>query len=291
MARITILDGGMGQELVHRAGGAATPLWSTQVMIDAPDLVGELHRDFLTAGARVIATNTYAVLPDRLASVGMADRFEPLIDVALQQAEAARADFPGAKIAGSLGPLRASYRPDLCPPAAEAALEYAPSVALMKGRVDLFMLETMCSVDQADGALRAACGQGLPVWLVLSVDDDDGTRLRSGEPLASIAPLIKRHAPEAVLLNCARPEAIGQGLGIIADLGPPFGAYANGFTRINDAFREASPTVDVLEHRQDLDPATYADFVMGWVAAGATIVGGCCEVGPNHIAEISRRLA
>jgi S-methylmethionine-dependent homocysteine/selenocysteine methylase len=93
-----------------------------------------------------------------------------------------------------------------------------------------------------------------------------------------------------VLLNCSRPEAIAQGLPMLTDCGLPFGAYANGFTMITDGFKEDASTVDALSARTDLTPEVYADHVMTWVGAGATIVGGCCEVGPAHIAKIARRL-
>ena len=83
---------------------------------------------------------------------------------------------------------------------------------------------------------------------------------------------------------------MGAALEIIKGFGKPFGAYANGFTRISEGFLGDAPTVDALEQRTDLDPAAYAEFAMGWVDQGATIVGGCCEVGPGHIAELARRL-
>ena len=289
MTDITILDGGMGQELVRRSGDRATPLWSTQVMIDQPELVRQIHDDFFAAGATIATTNTYAVLRDRLERVGLADKVGELTETALNAAWAARDAAGGGRVAGSLGPLVASYRPDLCPPAAEAAEIYAEPVALLKDRVDLLILETMCSVDQAEGALRAAGKAGKPVWLALSVMDIDGTRLRSGERLVGLRDVVDRHAPEAVLINCARPEVIGDALDIIKEFGLPFGAYANGFTTIADAFLLDAPTVDALEQRKDLTPSVYADFVDGWIAQGATIVGGCCEVGPAHIAEIARR--
>lgn len=287
---VTLLDGGIGQELVRRAKGAPTPLWSTQVMMDQPEIVTQLHLDFCAAGADVITTNTYSLLPDRLVTAGIAAKFEALLATALDAAQAAWMKYPDTVIAGSLGPLRASYRPDICPPAGQAAREYERSVRMMAERVDLLIIETMTSVEMAEGALMAATGQGVPVWLAMSVDDTDGTILRSGEALARIAPLLERYAPEAVLLNCSRPEAIGQGIGIVSEFGLPFGAYANGFTGINDAFRADAPTVDVLEHRADLGPAEYSDFAMKWVDEGASIVGGCCEVGPAHIAEIRQRL-
>ena len=69
-----------------------------------------------------------------------------------------------------------------------------------------------------------------------------------------------------------------------------FGAYANGFTSISDSFKEAGASVDRLDVRKDLGPEEYADFAQQWADLGATIIGGCCEVGPAHIAEIVRRL-
>lgn len=290
MTAITLLDGSIGQELVKRSGDRPTPLWSTQVMIEHPDLVRQVHDAYFAAGASVATTNTYAVLRDRLARVDLQDKMGALTDAAITAARAARDAHGSGRVAGAIGPLIASYRPDICPPAAKAAELYAEPVRLMAGRVDLLLLETMASVDQAEGALRAACDQGVPVWLAVTVMDDDGTRLRSGEPLGDLAPVVARHAPDAVLINCTRPEAVAAGLDIIAGFGKPFGAYANGFTRISEGFLQDAPTVDALEQRPDMTPAAYADIAMGWIDQGATILGGCCEVGPDHIAELARRI-
>ena len=76
---------------------------------------------------------------------------------------------------------------------------------------------------------------------------------------------------------------------LLAGIGVPFGGYANGFVSIGAL--QPGGTVDVLEAREDLDPAAYAGHAMGWVAAGAVIVGGCCEIGPGHIAALGQRLA
>lgn len=291
MAEITLLDGSIGQELVKRSGDRATPLWSTQVMIDHPKLVGEVHLAYFNAGATVATTNTYAVLRDRLRRIGLEDQVGRLTETALRAARRARAARGGAgRIAGSLGPLVQSYKPETCPPAAEAAEIYAEPVALMKDHVDLILIETMSSVDQAEGALRAAVGHGLPVWLAVSVDDFDGSTLRSGEAVADLAETVARHKPDAVLVNCSRPEAVAAGLEALRALDVPFGAYANGFTKISDGFLGDAPTVDALEQRTDLGPEAYAAFAMDWVGQGATIVGGCCEVGPDHIAMLARQL-
>ena len=287
---ITLLDGSIGQELVKRSGDRATPLWSTSVMIEKPELVNEVHAAYFNAGATVATTNTYAVLYDRLKTADLKDQRFELWETAITAATAARDAHGSGRVAGSIGPLIASYRPDLCPLPDQAAELYGEIIETIGPQVDVLLIETMCSVDQADGAMRAAKKSDRPIWLALSVDDFDGTKLRSGENLKDVRPMLDRHQPDAILINCSRPEAVSKGVEIISKFGFKFGAYANGFARISDGFLQDSPTVDVLEQRQDMSPNHYAEFAMDWVALGATIVGGCCEVGPDHIKELAQRL-
>lgn len=291
MSKITILDGSIGQELVKRLGEAPTPLWSTQVMLQEPQMVADVHLDYFKAGAHIATANTYAVLRDRLTNNGISDQFEALHEKGSALARQARDAFGSGKVASALGPLGASYRPDLAPPVLEAAKAYAEIVGLHDDTVDLHLIETASGLQLAEGALAGAAGARQPVWIALSVDDDDGTILRSGEALADALPLIETFAPAAVLINCSTPEAVTQALPVINAAGIPFGAYANGFTKISDAFKVVNQTVDTLTARSDLDPNAYADFAEQWVEIGATIIGGCCEVGPDHIEELSRRFA
>jgi homocysteine S-methyltransferase len=290
MSGITLLDGSIGQELVKRAGTAPTPLWSTTVMIDQPEILRDVHAEYFNVGASVATTNTYPVLHDRLVRAGLQDQIETLWTQAVKSARSARDAHGSGRIAGSIGPLIASYRPDICPSAAEAEELYRDVVAALAPHVDVLLIETMSSVDQADGALRAAMKSGLPVWLAVSVEDFDGSKLRSGENLADLAPVLNRFDTDAILINCSRPEAVSTAVDIAAQFGRPFGAYANGFTKITQGFLKDAPTVDALQERSDLSPAAYADFAMGWIDQGASIVGGCCEVGPGHIAELAARI-
>lgn len=289
MADITLLDGSIGQELVKRSGDRPTPLWSTRAMIDRPKILAQVHDAYFRAGATVATTNTYAIHRSRLVREGIEDQLSALIDAALSGAEQAQATN-GGRIAGSLGPLLASYRPDLSPDPDEAAEKFKELAAMMAARVDLFLIETVSSLQEAEGALRGATGHEKPVWIAFSVKDDDGTKLRSGEALGDIEPLLSRFRPEVVLINCSRPEAMPAALDILGPMGVPFGAYANGFTGITDGFLEDAPTVDALEQRSDLGPDSYATHAMRWVEQGATIVGGCCEVGPDHIATLAQYL-
>ena len=129
-----------------------------------------------------------------------------------------------------------------------------------------------------------------PVWIAVSVDDSDGSKLRSGEPITDIKPLVDQYKPATVLVNCSLPEAVSVAVPLLKSIGVPIGAYANGFTGIDSEFSAIGATVDKLEKRTDLGPDEYLAFAKQWMDDGATLIGGCCEVGPAHIATLSKHL-
>lgn len=288
MSKIALLDGGMGQELIHRAGDRPTPLWATQVMVDHPGMVEGVHKDFFAAGATIATTNTYPIHRDRLEGTALEGQFLALHAAALAEAKSAQAAHGSGRIAGAIGPLQASYRPDLHPESDVAVPLFSEVAGVLAKDCDLLILETVASVAHARDALAAARTTNLPVWLSLTVSDTDGTRLRSGESVEDGLEIAAD--ADAVLVNCSAPEAVTQALPMLATLGKPFGGYANAFEMITEDFLKEKPTVDALKARRDMGPRAYAGYVMEWIALGATIVGGCCEVSPEHIAEIARRL-
>ena len=288
-ADIVVLDGGLGQELHRRSALAPSPLWSVQVMMDEPELVETVHLDFIQAGARVITLNGYTATPSQLARAGKAHLFDAVHRAAVTAARSAR-EKSGRKIriAGCLPPLVDSYRPDLMPPEGTCLADYRRIVAAQADHVDLFLCETLASVAEARVATVAARESGRTVWTALTVDDTNGSALRSGEPVAAGAEAALEAGAAALLINCSRPEATADALPALARTGAPFGAYANGFVSI-DAL-EPGGTADVLEGRADMGPVAYADHALRWAASGAAMLGGCCEIGPAHIAELVRRL-
>ena len=288
--QIVLLDGGMGQELLKRSASAPTSMWSAQVMLDEPEIVEAVHRDYVACGCRVITLNTYSATLERLQREKRAELFEPLQKGAIRAARAAVSDARhGVRIAGCLPPLVASYRPDVTPPYDESLAAYRAVVAVEKEGVDLFLCETLASVKEVKAATTAAIESGKPVWTSMTVRDEDGTKLRSGEALADGVAAAKAAGAAAVLVNCSWPEAVSQAMPILAQSGLPFGGYANGFTGIEAL--QPGGTVEELRAREDLTPEVYSAHVLSWVEAGASIVGGCCEVGPAHMRELARRLS
>lgn len=290
MTDITLLDGSIGQELANRRGAHSSPMWGAQVMMDAPEILVDVHREYFEAGATVASLNTYNLLRDRLVRNGIEDQFETLHRKAAEIGLKARDDFGSGQVALTMGPLGASYRPDLAPPSDQAAELYAEIVQVHGDSIDVILIETASSIDSARGALMGAAVSQKPIWLALSVEDDNSANLRSGEPVAEAVAALADLRFEKLLLNCSTPEAIDAAFPHIKDTRASFGAYANGFTGIAEEFKKQGQTVDALTAREDLSPAAYADIAMNWVAGGADIIGGCCEVGPAHIAEMAGQL-
>jgi len=286
---ITILDGSIGQELVRRANKKPTPLWSTRALLDCPELVREVHDEYFSVGAEIATANSYALHRDRLVPFNLEHQFESLHRMACQIAMESRDAYGSGRVAGAMGPTGWSYRPDLAPAAEQAAEIFGEIARIQEPYVDFLLIETMSSVDQARGAVMGASLIDKPIWLAVSVDDADGTKLRSAEPVQDILPLIDEFDVEALLINCSIPEAVTQAVPLLRNSDIPVGAYANGFHCINTKFVEAGATVDDLSAREDLGPLAYADFAAQWISSGAQIVGGCCEVGPAHIQELVSR--
>jgi len=288
----TLLDGGMGQELLRRGIDAdGNALWSANALLDAPDTVQAVHEDYLRAGADVITTNTYATPRQRLAAEGLGDRFAPLNEQAGRLATAARDTVnPEALIAGSLPPLRGSYRPDRVGPVDALVPQYREMAEVLAPHVDFFLCETMTTAAEARAAATGAAATDHPVVVSWTLVDhpseaEDGL-LRDGTSLADAVGALDNLPVAAFLVNCAPPESVTAAVPRLSRHATvPVGGYANGFRAIPDDWEYDAP--DVLpETRDDLAPGAYAGYVRQWIADGARIVGGCCEIGPDHIAYL-----
>lgn len=281
---IVLLDGGMGQELVRRAGAKPHPLWSAKVLIDRPELVKDLHKDFIEAGARVITVNAYSATPERLARYGLENEFQRLQRYAVELAQSARDDAAGnqdVRIAGCLPPLFGTYHPEIAPEFDECLSRYREIAGAQARGVDLFLCETMSSQKEARAATIAAKESGKEVWTSFTLDDRNPRLLRSGESAVEAFRSIGVLGVDALLVNCSTPETISAELERLVGSFSIVGAYGNGFTSVEAL--EIGGVVDVLEARKDLSPKQYAEFAVAWARAGAKIVGGCCEIGPEHI--------
>lgn len=295
---VTILDGGMGRELERSGAPFRQPEWSALALIESPAHVRQAHDAFARNGAEVITTNSYAVVPFHIGE----ERFETdglrLADLAGRLARET-ADTFGARVAGSLPPVLGSYRPDLF----DAAKARPILEVLLEGLspyADLWLAETQSSLAEVTLVRKMLDDDPRPLWLSFTLDDHDAKAvlsgaskavLRSGETVADAA----RHAAaldaSALLFNCSQPEvmeaAVREARAALGSKAIAIGVYANAFaTEADDT--AANETLHGI--RADLTPPLYLGWARRWVDAGATMVGGCCGISPEHIGELARAL-
>lgn len=278
----------MSLELSQRSANKAPRRWSAEYLVEEPDLVREVHADYIRAGATVITTNTYSSTFTRMAMVNAESEVPRMQRVACELALEARDEVGSSGsdvlIAGGLPPLNGTYRPDRVRAFDINLAEYRRLVELQVPYVDLFLCETMSTGEEALSAAQAACETGKPVWVSWSLHDD-APRLRSGETIEEAAAMLDKLDISALLANCSSPESIGRAMDELVATGLPCGGYANAFTFIPLTYTPGK-TREQLTTRQDLGPEIYARHVLDWVRQGASIVGGCCEVGPRHIGAV-----
>ena len=304
MTTFTLLDGGMGRELMRAGAPFRQPEWSALALMLAPDTVTQAHRRFIEAGAEVITTNSYALVPFHLGEDKFKTDGRKLAELAgrlAREAADAAQDSSGHKVrvAGSLPPLFGSYRPDLFD-AARAPEIIRPLIEGLSPYVDLWLAETQSSLAElrfARDAVRTMLpGDARPFWASFTLDDanEDLARpkLRSGECVAAAIGATLDLGIDAILFNCSQPEIMAGALDAAqavriarqdrAGARTLIGIYANAFP----PQREEAANEDLSAIRADLTPENYARFAREWRQLGADIIGGCCGIGPEHIAAL-----
>jgi homocysteine S-methyltransferase len=277
---VVVLDGATGTELARRGVETSSPQWSAAALVTAPEVVREIHRDYVAAGAEIVTANTFRTHARNLKVVGWGDRVEELTCRAVELVrEAAAGAEHGVWVAGSQAPLADCYSPELTPDDDELEAEHRlMSLNLAAAGVDLILVETMPTLREALAATRAAVSVGLPV--ITSVVCDENARLLSGELLVEASAQIAGLGVAAISVNCTPGDGVLPAL-IAMEAGAPGlprGAYAN----VGRMDRVAG-----WVQTANVDPEVYAAQAAEWVAAGVRVVGGCCGTTPEHV----RRLA
>jgi len=282
-----VLDGGMGRELQRRNLIQVRTIWSGFALIEHPNTVCDIHSEFINAGAAVITTSNYGVVPKFLKIEGLVHRFEELtrlsVDLARQARDNCRRDV---KIAGSLPPLNTSYRPDKVGSRRTLETTYHELASILAEGVDILLCETMSTAAEAQAA---AVETGKPTWVAWSLDDAANGRLRSGETVTEALAALQDLTVEAFLFNCCSTEAISSALPQLrAATDRRVDAYANVFQPLPKYYEMGAEGETPL--RADMSAERYAGLAQEWRDIGADIIGGCCGIGPDYIRLLKRTL-
>ena len=269
---VTLLDGALGTELERRGLPLPAPLWSARAVAEAPALLEQIHREYAEAGAQVHTAATFRTTGRGLAGTPWAGRWRELATQAV--ALARRAAGPGARVAGSIAPLEDCFSPELTPDADSLQREHAALArCLQDAGCDVLLVETMPTTRELVAATRAAAGTGLPVWSAVTLgprgDFFDERALRQARAAAA------DEGAQAFLINCTPPDRI---TALLRALGP------------HDALATGAYGNDLFDGQRGWPPARYAEEALAWRQAGATLIGGCCGTGPEHVRLLARLL-
>lgn len=281
---VIIMDGGTGTEMEKRGAPMVEKGWCASSTLTDPDMLRQIHIDYVRAGADIIITNTFATSQHVLDACDLGDKFEAINTAAAQIACEVRdqlADRP-VYVAGSM--TTTTFGAEQPPPAVAEANFNRQAEILARGGVDFLILEMMRDIEYTNIVLNAAKRTGLPVWVGYSTqiqEDGQVILVSRGIPLSEALQTLSEDDVPVVSIMHTLTEDIGPSLQVLkAHWSGPMGIYAH-----SGVFK--------IPHWQFIDiisPADYAAEATKWAEQGVQVIGGCCGIGPEHIEVLYNRL-
>jgi S-methylmethionine-dependent homocysteine/selenocysteine methylase len=283
-----IIDGGTGTELEKAGVPMDGKVWSGRVVLTHPDAVRAVHEAFINAGAEVIITNTFAAARHMLEPGGLGERVEEINLDAVRLACQARDNVGSSElaIAGSICEWAPTDDIRWHSPEAVGNSVREQAGILAEAGVDFFALEMCEIIDFSVAAIEATLEYGLPLWIGMSAKTHKDSRSLSvfDDAALDFESLVQRLAAyPAMMMNVMHTPIsdVDEALAITQrHWQGPIGIYPeSGYFRMpNWQF------VDVIE------PAGLVEMAQAWVDCGVRMVGGCCGLGPEHIAALRQAL-
>ena len=281
-----LIDGGTGTECERRGVPVLDGAWSGGGALSHPDILREVHRDYVAAGAEVIIANTFSTHRHALETAGVAADFVAYnrrgVELAVQARTAAGADEV-VVAAGISNWTWTGPHPSLD----ELRRQTVEQAAIMAAAgAELLILEMMVDVERMRATLQGAATAGLPVWAGLTCGSGDGrptavgdgARLRDGEPLAEALAALQGHDVEVVAIMHTDVALVEQGLDVVLDAWTgPVAVYAH-----SGAFVDGGWVFDGV-----ISPDEYLDHARRWSSRGVRLIGGCCGTGPEHVRALA----
>ena len=287
-----VLDGGMGQELLARGMKPKGTLWSANALLDENyhQLLLDTHRDFVKAGAEVIVTATFTTRRKRLRDNNVEDKFEYLNKKAGEIALEVKKEFPKIFIAGGIPPQDLTYEADNRNEV-EITKSFNEQAKLLNPYIDFFYFDVWSSIKEFKCGIKAIEEFEKPYLIGAHISE--GTKLPSGESISDIKNIIDDKLL-GIMFSCISPENFEINFKELKSLNVPFGFKINAFitTKPTNGYTSTftksngNPN-EFLGTRKDLTPEKISVFAKKFKEAGATILGGCCEIRPAHIKKMA----
>ena len=277
----TLLDGGLATALEDQGNTFTSELWTGELLKSAPDQIRDAHAAFVDAGAEIIITSTYQVSFPGCIAKGWTH--QEVVDALKNSIQLAR-DAKAPKVAASIGPYGAyladgsEYRGNY-DATEEQIREFHKErlEILIACKPDYLAIETVPEIREARVLLQLLKGMNntIPVWIAFSCKDE--SHLCSGESFKDAAKVSKELGADYIGINCTSPELVTSLLESAKEYGP-FVVYPNAGRTWNEKLKRLEGSSVKLSDQH----------IEEWAQCGATIIGGCCGIGPKEIAQVSK---
>jgi len=284
MGSIEIIDGAMGSEFIKRGIQLPPHIWSAQLNLEKSELVKAVHEEYINAGANYITTNTFRTTPRAYKKLGLSNKeAEILANASLNNAIkiAQEVAFKKVKVLGSIAPLEDCYTPELFPGTKCAQKEFSQIAKWFYDKdIDIFLLETMNSIDEAQCCLEVINEYNIPIWISFVLLDNN--HILSGEKLEDAINMVSSFNVDYFLINCNPLDKTEHALKVIANnWRKKWGIYPN------LGIGEPSADGNIQNIYSDKE---FINLIKKALNLNASVIGGCCGSNPNHIKLIKESI-
>ncbi|WP_373505866.1 homocysteine S-methyltransferase family protein [Aestuariivirga sp.] len=286
---VIILDGGTGTDIQRRGVPMSNNTWCAEANLTHPDIVREVHGDYIRAGADIIIANTFATSALLFNAL---DRDEELLELDRAAVAIARqaAAHHQVAVAGSMSTMRPvvagsdrTSKQREWPEATARALFKRKADNMARCKVDLIMMEMMRDVDYSLWATEAAIATRLPVWVGISVEKRPDGKLtgfgREDQLLDDVARVLAATKPAVITIMHTSPNDTDEAIDVVRKhWNGPLGAYPeSGYFKMPEwTFVDIIPPDELVAKSEE------------WRKKGLIAFGGCCGLGPEHIIALAK---
>jgi homocysteine S-methyltransferase len=283
-----ILDGGTGTDIQRRGVPMSNSTWCAEANLTHPQVVSEVHADYIKAGADIIIANTFATSALLFNALDRDDELLTIDKAAVKIAKDAAKGHDVA-VAGSMSTMRPviagsdrTSKQREWPEAEARALFKRKADNLAAAGVDFIMMEMMRDTDYSVWATEAAQATGLPVWIGISVERHDGKLTgfgREDQDFNTVARVLSALKPDVISIMHTSPNDTDEAIDILRKHWKgPIGAYPeSGYFKMPDwTFVDIIPPEELVKRSG------------AWKKKGVTAFGGCCGLGPEHITALHK---
>jgi homocysteine S-methyltransferase len=276
----TLLDGGLATALEDLGNTFTSELWTGELLKSDPDQIREAHAAFVKAGAEIIITSTYQVSFPGCIAKGWTH--QEVVDALKNSVQLAR-EAGSPKVAASIGPYGAyladgsEYRGNYEATEEEIRDFHKERLEILIAcKPDYLAIETIPEIREARVLLQLLkdLNNTIPVWIAFSCKDE--THLCSGETFRDAARVSKELGADYIGINCTSPDVVTGLLESAKEYGP-FVVYPNAGRTWNEKLKRLEGATVKLSDQH----------IQQWAECGATIIGGCCGIGPKEIAQVN----